>query len=322
MYYSFYLNEKLLLDNWDKYNECNWLLKQLLMRDYEKSIDKKIDYYLANRNTKDSSNTLLAEYYEDYIDDYIYRKEMYEEFLELGEGNSVIAMVDFERNPLLEKYEGYLNNDSQLTYKFVNGTIRNRKMKKQLRMIEKVNIYASDIKAINKARKQFNLTQLQINLLCGLIFFSRMNNSRYCRVGTEFKFKQFKSCFKKTIKQKDIDAVLATGLFEMEIITKESADKMRKQKRYLNIRDERDYEYMNFDNKDEIAFSYKVTIDNNKLDLTNIAAEILPNYKVKYCANCGTEFIPTNNRQLVCLDCKKEVIKIKDRERKRKNKNI
>lgn len=36
MYYSFYMNERMLLDNWKYYQrkgECNWLLKRTLMND-------------------------------------------------------------------------------------------------------------------------------------------------------------------------------------------------------------------------------------------------------------------------------------------------
>lgn len=47
----------------------------------------------------------------------------------------------------------------------------------------------------------------------------------------------------------------------------------------------------------------------------NLLVNLKPNKKI--CRHCGEEFSPTSNRQLVCMDCKKEVIKEKDRDRKK-----
>ena len=52
MYYSFYMNERMLLDNWKYYQkkgECNWLLKRTLMNDETRTAKQKIAFYMENR---------------------------------------------------------------------------------------------------------------------------------------------------------------------------------------------------------------------------------------------------------------------------------
>lgn len=316
MYYSYYLNERMLLDNWSSYNEGNWLLKQLLFTDSRKTVEEKIEYYLAHKKVKDVA---FAEYYESddfqqHYNQYLYEKDMHEMYLEdYGEENDVMAYVEFTPNAFYENYSRMKEYDDQLEAIFTKGTIRNAKLKKKLREVKEVVLYKSDILAAEEARKKYRLTELQSDILVGLIFFSRMNDCKYARVGTEFKFKQFKGCFKRTIKEEDIEAVLSTGLFNLYVNEKKDI-----KNDYYNYKAEKDYEYLGYDNKDEVGFIYKVTPKNNKLSLTGIHKVIIPNSDKKRCERCGNDFSPKNNRQKFCSTCQTEVRKEQARERKRR----
>lgn len=316
MYYSFYLNERILLNRWKDYNECNWLLKQLLFTDRQKTVEEKIEYYLANKRIKDAP---CAEYYESdefqqNYNQYLYEKDMYEMYMEdYGEENDVMAYVEFTPNNFYENYTRMKEYDNQLEAIFTKGTIRNAKLKKKLREVKEVVLYKSDILAAEEARKKYRLTELQSDILVGLIFFSRMNDNKFCRVGTDFKWKQFKGCYKRTITDKDIEAVLNTGLFNLYINEKKDIGN-----EYLNYKAEKDYEYLGYNDKDEVGFTYKTTPKNNKLSLTGIHKVIIPNSDKKRCERCGDDFSPKNNRQKFCLDCQTEVRKEQARERKRR----
>lgn len=324
MYYSFYMNEKMLLDNWTDYKECNWLLTNLLCKDDRKTIEQKLDFYFDNRKEKednqwwyyDESDKDFKAAYEDYK----YRRDMYEDYLEYGEGNDVIAFVPFERNRIFEMYEDDLNKqDENREAVFVKKTARNKRMGTKLREINEVIIYKSDFDAITKAKRKYGLTEHQTAILFGLIFFSRMNQVRWCRIGTAYKLKSFKSCFNKTITEKDMAKIKETGLITSLKLEKGKAyNQLREQADYLHIETEVDYVYENFDNQDEVAYVFKTDKENNKLDLSALAKEVIKDYKVKYCSVCGKEFKPNSNRQHMCESCKQNVQREQARLRKQK----
>lgn len=324
MYYSFYLNEKLLLDEWQYYDECNWLLTNLLCKDDRKNVEEKLDFYFSNRHVRDDSQWRYLDendkYFKEAYEDYKYKRDMYYEHLEYGEDNDVIAFVPFQRNSIFEAYEQNINKqDSNKEAVFIKKMIRNSKINSKLREINEVILYQSDLDAITKAKQDNKLTEFQLQVLFGLILFSRLHDVEWCRVGTEFKWKSFKACFDKTIKATDLQAILDTGLFKQVVTNKAAArKKLGTQAEYLNIKDEIDYKYLGFANKDKVAFIYKTTKENNRLNLTEVFKEVIPNYKVKYCCECGCEFTPASNRQKMCTDCKAKVIKEQARVRKQR----
>ena len=75
MYYTFYMNEQLALDNWDYYNECNWLLTNFLVKNEEMTINDKVSFYFEHRNIREENeidylrdNEIFQEAYEEYMD--------------------------------------------------------------------------------------------------------------------------------------------------------------------------------------------------------------------------------------------------------------
>lgn len=314
MYYSFYMNEKLLLDNWDYYDEVNLLLTYLLCKDRRKNIDEKLDFYFKHRHERKNSVWYdfyydEEEYFKEEYDKYLYRKDMYKNFFKYGGvGNNVMTYHPFKENNLFKMYEDEIHKkDKDRRKSFERRIHKCNRMNIQLREINEVVIYQSDIDAIDKARKEYNLTESQTQLLFGLIFFSRMNNSKWCRIGTNFKFKSFKACFEKSISNNDIETIRNIGLFKNKYIN---------QGKQYNI--DYDWEYLNFDNKDKVAYTFKTTLENNKLNLTALAKEVIPNYKKKYCYYCECEFTPNSNSQYMCCECKKIIVREQARLRKQR----
>ena len=285
MYYSFYMNERLLLDNWREYDEVNWLLTNLLCKDDRKTIEEKADFYFANRHERG----------ELFVNDdgSVYREE--------------------------ERYEVYDFNVDTFKRSMTYREERCKAINTKLREIDEVVLYKSDFDAIEKARKEYRLTELQTQILFGMIFFSRMNNIAWCRIGTLYKLRSFKACFEKTIKQEDIFKIAETGLFKQVVTNKDEAKyKLKEQAEYLHIETEADWYYLNFDNQDEVAYVFKTTLENNRLNLTKLAKEVIPDFKAKYCIHCGAEFYPKSNRQKMCDECKVIVIREQARLRKQK----
>ena len=64
MYYSFYMNERMLLDEWKYYQkkgECNWLLKRTLMNDSTRNAEEKIQFYFDNRRVVNNYSEFYKE---------------------------------------------------------------------------------------------------------------------------------------------------------------------------------------------------------------------------------------------------------------------
>lgn len=298
MYYSFYMNERMLLDNWKYYQEkgeCNWLLKKTLMNDDTRTPAEKLEFYLANRR-------VVNEYSEEL-------KEQAEQMYAAGgvEGNDKkenyldTFYIDYDiKNVLnrgqLNKYMNYLKFKERSGQNLIEHM--NRKPKHKLRENTVITIYQDDLKFIREIRKYYELTVPQIEILFGLIFFCRMNGDEKTNLSTEFRKKQFIGCFKRARIQ-DFDYII------------EEVDAFRKT-------DDSDYIYYYYDvNKYSKAIKIDVTLRNNKLDLTKMAHKYIPDILDKrYCEMCLHPFEPTSNRQKVCKNCKKKADAIKANYRK------
>lgn len=350
MYYTIYANEALALDNWDYYNECNWLLTNFLAKDYRKSIDEKIDFYYLHRHERFTDEDSYVEFsneelkylygeYQEYMTKKNYHELYMEDFYESGEDvenyeSPSLAYVEWEHNDYMEKlsrifgnkelmkkiengeelniktYDWQMEKEEDMRDKFTRKIKRNRDMKTKLREINEVVLYKSDFDVIEKVRKEHDLTELQTSVVFGLIFMSRMNDTKWCRIGTEYKAKGFWSCFNKYVAPEDKWAVWDTGVFDTY-----------KEKAFQKYENKTDKIYLNFDNKDEVAYVFKTTVENNKLNFSELAKEILPNFNMKYCIHCGKAFVPASNRQKQCAECKKENEKEQARIRKQRQRD-
>lgn len=296
-------------------------------------------------------------------DDYVNRKHYYDSYMDdLDESdddveyyhNPHMAYVEFQEDEFMERlgrkffkdksfvkrlesgedinvsiYEwGIGEKDVDVKEKFRRKASRNKNLNMKLREVDEVKLYKSDFDAIARVKKEYNLTELETQMVFGLIFMSRMHDVRWCRIGTAFKKKGFYSSFDKYITPEEKEAVFATGLFESATRDKGKARNMIKQRydwdyvEYLHIEDEYDWIYKNFDNKDEVIWTFKTTLENNKLNFSKLAKEALPNFKYKYCTVCGELFLPNNNKQKQCTECKEKYKKENARLRKQKQRAI
>lgn len=348
MYYTIYLNEKMALDNWEQYDECNWLLTDLLAKDERKTLKEKAEFYYENRHERFTDEDIYVEFsnYElryqlEEYEDYMRRKFYYEMYMEDFEESDEdiedyespnLAYVEWQQDDYLEKlgdkifknkslmekiengedlriktYDWQKDDNHDMELKFFKKMKRNQKMNKKLREINEVVLYKSDFDIIEKARKEYSLTELQTQVVFGLIFMSRMNDVQWCRIGTEHKSKGFWGAFDRYVKPEDKEKVWETGLFETY-----------KEDGFKNYKEKEDKIYLNYENKDEVAYVFKTTVENNKLNLSQIAKEVIPDINVKYCIHCGKSFVPASNRQKQCSECKKENEREQARLRKQK----
>lgn len=282
MYYSFYMNERMLLDNWKYYQEkgeCNWLLKRTLMEDNTRTPAEKMEFYIANRRVVNEYADELKQQAEQYLDVFYIERESKNVF---NQGN-------------LRKYVNYLKFKEKTDKNFVE--CMNRKPKRKLREHTAITIYQGDLDYIKDVRKCFNgVTIPQIEIMFGIIFFCRMNGNKKANLSTEFKKKQFLGCFKRA-RMQDLDAVL---------------DKFS----YFDRTQDNDYSYDGY-NGDLNPIEIKVTLSNNKLDLTKMAHEYIPDIlNNRCCEMCLELFEPKSNRQRVCSKCKKKADSIKAKYRK------
>ena len=248
MYYSFYCNEKMLLDNFSDYNESPRLLRRLLAQSGY-APDFCADMQLKYTNP-------------DYIQEY-------------------------DRLDLIQKYERIRLNHCGL------------------RQVNEITLYNYDIEYIKLATRSYNLTQRQVKVLTGVIVMCRINDNDTLDLMNKYRIKQFCSCFGKDVTAEYIKGdtwwngyeapvdmnVLSDGY---GIIDRVSAEVAPNRIGCL-------FRYPFFEQKDSVAYTYKVTPQTNKLDMNRVCADIgLLNYK--YCEKCG-EKIEWGVRTHYCKAC-------------------
>lgn len=368
MYYSIYANERLAVQNWDYYNEVNWLLVNLLTKHYEMDVDDMVNFYLTHRHERHTDEDSYVEwsaeellslyrdwqdyqdkkfYYEDFMEDFgdydgdieeyenpymAYQEFQYSDYFEriskFFNDKSFIKKLKSGEKVSLKLYDWVRDDDEEIADKFEKRIARNKRMKTKLREVNEVVFYKSDFDTIEKARKNFGLTELQTQAVFGLIFMSRMNGVKYCRIGTEYKSKGFWSSFDKHISIEDRQYIFSLGIFENFVTDKRKARKQLDNhygegySDYLHLTDESDYVYKNFDNKDEVAWVFHTTVENNRLNFSQICREAMPTLKYRYCSVCGELFLPNNNKQKQCTKCKEEHKREQARLRKQKQRAI
>lgn len=315
MYYSFYLNERMLLDNWKYYQgkgECNWLLKRTLMNDNTRTAEEKIKFYMENRR--------IVNYYSDFFKEQaeiVYWKclEAYINYDTKAEAeyaldnmfiNDDYEMMDYGRNQrLFNMYRRY--NDLKM---HANGKIERQLSFEPIkgakfREYKSILINNADIKFIRHTRKHNTLTVPQIEVLFGIIFFCRMNASEKANLDSEFKMKQFLGCF--------------------DAVTMEDFEYVVSHVQGIGKTDSGDYTYhiSCVVEEDDTWIEIPVTKTNNRLNLTKMAHKYITDISNKrYCQMCLKPFKPTNNRQKVCSECKPKADAIKTKMRKVKQRYI
>lgn len=314
MYYSYYMNERMLLDNWKYYQEkgeCNWLLKRTLMNDNTRTPEERIQFYFENRRVVNHYSEFFkeqAQHVRDYIDEldgcFENETEM-EYFLDNKYINDDYEIMDYGRNQkLFNMYRRYNDLQDNANELIVQHLSYEPKSNYKLREHKMVLLNKKDIKFIRHCRKYNTLTVPQIEVLFGIIFFCRMNRSEKANLDTEFKKKQFIGCFDSAT-LKDFEYV-TTHIYNVEIVDGDVVY----------------FPYSNIEDEDE-WIEIPVTRLNNKLNLSKMAHKYIVDISDKrYCEMCIKPFTPTNNRQKVCECCKPKVDAIRAKMRKTKQRFI
>jgi hypothetical protein len=320
------MNERMLLDEWKYYQrkgECNWLLKRTLMNDNTRTAEEKKQFYMENRRIE--NHIYFSEEFKDaaarvekYIDDldgcfdneiekeyYLEHKYLNFDSPLMDFGHSQKAFNRFRRINELNKHVNDKVN-AHLSFNPIKGA--------KFREYEFIRINKSDIKFIREARKHVALTVPQIEVLFGIIFFCRMNDSEKANLNSKFKMKQFIGCFDVSTME-DFEYVVSNV---PRLEKTEDGDVI-----YYGFDDwYKEDKYGDWIDTDGWRAIY-VTRYNNKLNLTKMAHKYVTDISNKrYCEMCLKPFKPTNNRQKVCPECKPIVDRINAKIRKRKQRYI
>lgn len=226
------------------------------------------------------------------------------------------ATIYFE---LMRNHESVSYDKSSLVRLFNSG----RKNNAPLLDVRQVVIYQKDLDYITNARKKYHINYTHTRVLFGIIFFCRMYGTENISLDTEFKMKRFGGCFEEQTEIKyyagadwDSGYNSVRGMHELSDVYK-----------LLNRSTTDDigciYTYPEFSlsKSDTIAYTFDVTVENNRLNLTNIVKELF-DPKEYYCFVCGKRCAsPKPNASRYCKPCaaKKERIRIaKAKEKARK----
>ena len=322
MYYSFYMNERMLIDEWKYYQrkgECNWLLKRTLMNDNSRTAEQKKQFYFENRRVVNKYSDFFkeqAELVKEYCLDMEGRFETDEEmeyFLDHKYINDDYEVMDYGHNQkLFNMYRRYNDLVDNANEKVIAHLSFNPIKGAKFREHKSICLYRSDIKYVRYHRKYHDLTIPQIEILFGIIFFCRMHESKEAKLDTPFKMKQFLGCFDNATME-DFEYVVSIAFNKTE-----DGDVVYKDYYNWEIKNENG-EWIG----SEDSIWVDVTRANNKLNLTKMAHKYITDISDKrYCAMCLKPFKPTNNRQQVCEECKPVADAVKTKLRKTKQRFI
>lgn len=200
---------------------------------------------------------------------------------------------------------------------------KGRKRDTPLLKTEQVVIYQKDIDYVTDARKKYNITQSQVSFLFGVIFFCRLYNNSKFALDTDFRMKRFQGCFKKRMLIEHFageswdDGYNAISGFE--VLSDKYGLLIRKKSDEIGCA----YVYPEFEvsENDVVAYTFIVTKENNKLNISNIVSELF-DIRDHWCMMCGKYIRPLNaNTGKYCKECaaqrEKERLKRKNRNRKK-----
>lgn len=198
---------------------------------------------------------------------------------------------------------------------------RGRKNNAPILDVHQVVLYQKDLDYITEARQKYHINYAQLRVLFGVIFFCRLYGSDTFALDTEFKMKRFGGCFEEQTeimycagKNQDDGYNTVRGM-------KEISDDYH----LLNRTGTDDigclYQYPNFalDKNDTIAYTFNVTLENNRLNLSAIVRELF-DPKECYCIVCGEQYHSEKpNASRYCRGCaaKKEQVRLAKIKRKR-----
>lgn len=182
---------------------------------------------------------------------------------------------------------------------------RGRKNNAPILDVHQVVLYQKDLDYITEARHRYHINWAQLRVLFGIIFFCRLYGTNMVALDTEFKMKRFGGCFEEQTEitycsgpNWDDGYNTVRGMRELSdvylLLNRTSTDDIGCLYTYPNY---------SLDKNDVIAYTFNVTLENNRLNLSPVVRELF-NSKECYCTVCGTQYISQKpNASLYCKDC-------------------
>ena len=182
---------------------------------------------------------------------------------------------------------------------------RGRKNNAPILDVHQVVLYQKDLDYITEARRRDHINWAQLRVLFGIIFFCRLYGISMVALDTEFKMKRFGGCFEEQTEitycsgpNWDDGYNTVRGMRELSdvylLLNRTSTDDIGCLYTYPNY---------SLDKNDVIAYTFNVTLENNRLNLSPVVRELF-NSKECYCTVCGTQYISQKpNASLYCKDC-------------------
>lgn len=182
---------------------------------------------------------------------------------------------------------------------------RGRKNNAPILDVHQVVLYQKDLDYITEARRRYHINWAQLRVLFGIIFFCRLYGTNMVALDTEFKMKRFGGCFEEQTEitycsgpNWDDGYNTVRGMQELSdvylLLNRTSTDDIGCLYTYPNY---------SLDKNDVIAYTFNVTLENNRLNLSPVVRELF-NSKECYCTVCGTQYISQKpNASLYCKDC-------------------
>ena len=265
MYYDFYCNEQMLLENYEKGQVNNRSLKRLIGRSGMPP-DKCADMYLK--------------------------------------------LFDNKLNLYTDRYD--------LVKSFENC----RSEKCELLEIDNIKVYRQDLDYIKKQIDVYGLTQREQLCLFGIVMMCRILNTDTIDLTTQFKIKQFCSCFESRIWEVIVDNGAWYETYHAPYGMSAVSDQYKILKRVDSDRSAGKigcfYTYLNYELKDStVAFEFAVTPSSNRLNLFAIYKSVGLMF-LRFCERCGKPYYAKGKTSKYCDDCIKEVKREQTRERVRR----
>lgn len=200
---------------------------------------------------------------------------------------------------------------------------RGRKSNAPILDVHQVVLYQKDLDYIIMARQRYHINWAQLRVLLGIIFFCRLYGTNTIALDTEFKMKRFGKCFKEQTEIMYCSGAAQDDGYNTVRGMCELSDKYHLLNRTCTDDIGCLYTYPNFtlDKDDVIAYTFDVTLENNRLNLSKVAWELF-DPKECYCTVCGEKYKSLKpNASLYCKDCaaKKEKARLANIRKKSKN---
>lgn len=314
MYKSYYLNEQLLLDNWDYYKESNWLLKHILYINHDMSIEEKIMFYQEHRNEPKlrtgikygvsiCQEDIAEQHYQDNKTKRIENLMEYNEETHSRYAKWLNSRIDGDQLMLEKSHFYYYSVDEFLVtlftkYSNLNKTVKGRNLKE-------IYLTKEQNKLIKELKIRHKLNASETLYLFGLCLFANIRKQYYieiCKQNTlpplsDFEKKQFMASFDKKPSEKEMQKVDS-------IITEEKINAMAMA-------------------EPNIYKAVKVIKKNNRLDFSKLFGLFIEDGSYKVCLWCNNIFTPKTPRQAYCSDeCRVEGTREKARLRKEKQRKM